>query len=159
MQLFSVLIGTRYELKNLLFVSIALRGAYLLKQYLLALWFGAVVWRCGLALWCSGYHYCTTSFNKAWTQVLRRFKPCSQRFGHSRWWGSLPVVRLEIRLNAFRWSTAPQKQFIFIKVTNCIVFVNNIFSISYLLCVKVVYQLWSVNIFYFTLIWLSEKFS
>ena len=43
MQLFSVLIGTRYELKNLLFVSIALRGAYLLKQYLLALWFGAVV--------------------------------------------------------------------------------------------------------------------
>ena len=146
MQLFSVLIGTRYELKNLLFVSIALRGAYLLKQYL-------------LALWCSGYHYSTTSFIKAWTQVLRRFKPCSQRFGHSRWWGSLPVVRLEIRLNAFRWSTAPQKQFIFIKVTNCIVFVNNIFSISYLLCVKVVYQLWSVNIFYFTLIWLSEKFS
>ena len=43
MQLFSVLIGTRYELKNLLFVSIALRGAYLLKQYLLVLWFGAVV--------------------------------------------------------------------------------------------------------------------
>ena len=21
------------------------------------------------ALWCSGYHYCTTSFNKAWTKV------------------------------------------------------------------------------------------
>ena len=50
MQLFSVLIGTRYELKNLLFVSIALRGAYLLKQYLLALWFGAVVWRCGVVV-------------------------------------------------------------------------------------------------------------
>ena len=38
-----MLIGTRYELKNLLFVSIGLRGAYLLKQYLLALWFGAAM--------------------------------------------------------------------------------------------------------------------
>ena len=28
---------------------------------------------------CSGYHYCTTSFNLAWTQVLRRFKHCSRR--------------------------------------------------------------------------------
>ena len=27
-----------------------------------------------LAPWCSGYHYCKTSFNKAWTQVLHRFK-------------------------------------------------------------------------------------
>ena len=25
---------------------------------------------------CSIYHYCTTSFNRAWTQVLRRFKSC-----------------------------------------------------------------------------------
>ena len=37
--------------------------------------------------WYSGYHYYTTSFNKAWTQVMRRF--C-----------------------AFYWSTVPQKQFI-----------------------------------------------
>ena len=42
--------------------------------------------------WCSGYHYCTTSFSKAWNQVLRRFKPCSRRVGDSRWWGSLTVV-------------------------------------------------------------------
>ena len=42
--------------------------------------------------WCSGYHYCTTSINKAWTQVLRRFIPCSRRVGDSRWWGSLTVV-------------------------------------------------------------------
>ena len=42
--------------------------------------------------WCSGYHYCTTSFNKAWNQVLRRFKPCSRRVGDSRWWGSLTMV-------------------------------------------------------------------
>ena len=43
-------------------------------------------------LWCNGYHYCTTSFNQAWTQVLRRFKPCSRRVGDSRWWGSLTMV-------------------------------------------------------------------
>ena len=30
-------------------------------------------------------HYCTTSFNKARTQVLRRFKSCSRRVGDSRW--------------------------------------------------------------------------
>ena len=41
---------------------------------------------------CSGYHYCTTSFIKARTQALRRFKPCSWRVGDSRWWGSLTMV-------------------------------------------------------------------
>ena len=30
------------------------------------------------ARWCAGYHYRTISFNKAWTQVLRRFKSCSR---------------------------------------------------------------------------------
>ena len=45
-----------------------------------------------MAPWCSGYHYFTTSFNKAWTQVLRRFKFCSWRVGDSRWWESLTVV-------------------------------------------------------------------
>ena len=38
------------------------------------------------------YHYCTTSFNKGWTQVLRRFKSCLWRVGHSQWWGSLTMV-------------------------------------------------------------------
>ena len=42
--------------------------------------------------WCSGYHYCTTSFYKTWTLVLRRFKSCSRRVGDSRWWESLTVV-------------------------------------------------------------------
>ena len=42
--------------------------------------------------WRSGYHYCTTSFSKTWTQVLRRFKSCSWRVGDSRWWGSLTMV-------------------------------------------------------------------
>ena len=32
------------------------------------------------------YHYCTTSFNKVWAQVLRRFKSFSRRVGDSRWW-------------------------------------------------------------------------
>ena len=45
-----------------------------------------------VAPWCSGYHYCTASFNKAWTQILRRFKSCSRCVGDSRWWGSLTVV-------------------------------------------------------------------
>ena len=29
-----------------------------------------------LAPWCNGYLYCTTSFIKAWTQALGRFKSC-----------------------------------------------------------------------------------
>ena len=45
-----------------------------------------------MAPWWSGYHYCTTSFNWVWTQVLRRLKPCSRRVGDSRWWGSLTMV-------------------------------------------------------------------
>ena len=45
-----------------------------------------------VAPWRSGYHCCTASFNQAWTQVLRRFKPCSWRVGDSRWWGSLAMV-------------------------------------------------------------------
>ena len=71
------------------------------------------MWR-HVAPWCSGYHYCTTSLIKAWTQVLRRFNPARSvseiRDGEDLWQWS----RLEIRLNAFRRSTIPQKQFIFI---------------------------------------------
>ena len=43
-------------------------------------------------VWKVSYHYCTTSFNYAWTQVLCRFKPCSRRVGDLRWWGSLTMV-------------------------------------------------------------------
>ena len=42
--------------------------------------------------WCSGYDYCTISFNKAWTQVLHRFKSCSQYVEDSWWWGFLTMV-------------------------------------------------------------------
>ena len=40
----------------------------------------------------SGYHYCTASSNKDWTQVLRRFKSCLGCVRDSRWWGSLRMV-------------------------------------------------------------------
>ena len=43
-------------------------------------------------LWCSGYHYSTTLFNKARTQVLCRFKSCSQCVRDWRWWRSLTMV-------------------------------------------------------------------
>ena len=33
----------------------------------------------------SGHHYFTTSFKKALTQVLHKFKSCSLRLGDSRW--------------------------------------------------------------------------
>ena len=45
-----------------------------------------------MAPWCSGYHYCTISFTKAWTQILRRLKSCSRHVGDSWWWGSLAMV-------------------------------------------------------------------
>ena len=48
-----------------------------------------------------GYQHCTTSFIKAWTQVLRRFKSCSRRVGDSRWWGSLTMVPAENKANTF----------------------------------------------------------
>ena len=35
--------------------------------------------------WCSGYHYCTASFNKDCSQVLRRFKLCLRRVGDLLW--------------------------------------------------------------------------
>ena len=65
-----------------------------------------------VAPWCSGYRYCTNSFNKAWIQVLRRFKFCWPRVEDLRWRESLTVVRLEIRVNTFRRLTIPQEKFI-----------------------------------------------
>ena len=49
------------------------------------MWFNIAPWR-------SGYHYGTTSFNKVWTQILRRLKPCSRRVRDLRWWESLTMV-------------------------------------------------------------------
>ena len=53
-----------------------------------------------VAVWCFGYPYCTTSFNQAWTQVFRRFKPCWRRVRESRWWGSLTMFPAE---NKAKW--------------------------------------------------------
>ena len=66
------------------------------------------------APWRSGYHYCTTSFKKVWTQALRRFKSCSPRVRDSRWWRRdlWQWSWLEIKLNVFCQSTIPQKKII-----------------------------------------------
>ena len=67
-----------------------------------------------VAPWCRGYHYYTTSFNKAWTRFCASSNPAlgvsEIRNGEDLWQWS----RQEIRLNAFRRSTVPQKQFIII---------------------------------------------
>ena len=61
--------------------------------------------------WCSGYQYCTSSFNLTWNQILGRFKLYSWRVGDSQCWGPLTLIWMEIRVNAFRRSTIPQKKF------------------------------------------------
>ena len=69
---------------------------------------------CILASWWVGYQYWTTSFNNAWTQVLCRFKSCSQHaridIGEDLW--QRPLV--EVRLSTVFQSIIPQKQFIII---------------------------------------------
>ena len=49
-------------------------------------------WHLFVAQWCSGYDYCTTSFNKAWTQVLCIFKSYPRCVRDSRLWGSLTMA-------------------------------------------------------------------
>ena len=51
-------------------------------------------------LWCSGYHYCTTTLSEI-------------HDGEVLWQWS----RLQIKLNAFCWPTIPQKQFIIIIIS------------------------------------------
>ena len=61
-----------------------------------------------VAPWCSGYYNCTTSFNYAWTQFLRRFKSCLRCVGDSRWQGSLtkvPVGNKAKRLSSVNHTT------------------------------------------------------
>ena len=40
----------------------------------------------------SGYHSCTTSFSKAWTQVLCRLKPCLWRVRDLQWSEPLTII-------------------------------------------------------------------
>ena len=65
---------------------------------LLDSWYGVLIL---VTLWCSGYHYCTTPFSKASTQVLHRFISCSWCVGDSRWWGSLTLVPTGNRAKRF----------------------------------------------------------
>ena len=57
-----------------------IQNVYIQNVYLL--------WRRGVVLITAA----PASFNKVWTQVLRRFKSYSRRVGDSRWWGYLSVV-------------------------------------------------------------------
>ena len=82
-----------------------------------------------VAPWCSGCHYCPTSFNKARTQVLRRFKPCSRSVGVWQWWESLTMVPAEIRLNMFCRSAIPQKQLIIIIIIIIIIIRKELLSL------------------------------
>ena len=71
---------------------------------------------------CSSYHYCTTSFNKAWTRGVSDISDDEDLW---RW------SRLEIRLNVFRHSTIPQTQFIIIINTAWNVFKYGVISGPY----------------------------
>ena len=60
-----------------------------------------------LMLWCSGYHYCKSSFSKVWTLFPRRFKASSR---HARF----VMVKvsengswMEIRCECFKWQLKP----------------------------------------------------
>ena len=67
-----------------------------------------------VAPWCSGYHYCTNSFNKAWAQVLRRFKSCTRCVRDSRWWGSLTMVPARNKAKRLPLVNQTTKKFIII---------------------------------------------
>ena len=44
--------------------------------------------------WRRGCYYYSSSYNKAWSQILRRFKSCSRVVGGLWWWESLNMVLL-----------------------------------------------------------------
>ena len=74
----------------------------------------SLCWFSNVSPWCSGYHCCTTSFNKAWIRFCAGSYPARGvseiRYGEDL----LQCSRLEIRLNNFRRSSIRQKQFIII---------------------------------------------
>ena len=56
--------------------------------------------RCGLVVpWCNTYHCWTIPFNKAWTQVLHRFKFCMLCVRDPQWWGSLAMILAGYKAN------------------------------------------------------------
>ena len=86
------LICKSYQQKVNLFLHLKIYKKWLIKNHRRTpnkstsiFWFK---WR----WWCSGYHYNTFSFNKAWIQALHSFKSCLRQVGESRWWDSLEMV-------------------------------------------------------------------
>ena len=59
---------------------------------------------------CSGLHYFTTSFNRVWIEVLRRFKSCSWCVGGLSWW-ELPANAPDVRDAADVCITSARKLF------------------------------------------------
>ena len=53
-------------------------------------------------LWRTGYHYFINLFNKAWTQILCKFKSWSRRVRDLRWWESLAMVPARLTLHKKR---------------------------------------------------------
>ena len=103
-----------------------------------------------VAPWCSGYHHCTTSFNKAWTQLLRRFKTCSQCAGNLRWWESLAIVPAGNKVKRLSQPSIPQKQFIIIMkylgLLSLAIFAN-FFYLPEAYHLVVFIKLWDDNVF------------
>ena len=69
------------------------------------------------APWCSGYHYCKTSFNKVWTLVQHSFISSTK----CRRWECLTMVPPGKRLNAVRRLHTSQKQLIIININIIII--------------------------------------
>ena len=119
MEILRIFLGEKVPIKYYLIKYLVLQNTQNMMGINVDLfqWFINLLVKClqeeEVAPWCSGYHYCTTSFNKTSTQVLRRFPARGVLeiwVGEDLWQWS----RLEMRLNAFRLSTIPQKQFIII---------------------------------------------
>ena len=77
--------------------------------------------------WSSGYHYCTASFNKIWTEVLRRFKLCSRCVRGLGWWE--PPTMVPPRNKAWHLSSVTHS-INFIYKTYLLFASYNLFSIS-----------------------------
>lgn len=56
---------------------------------------------------CNGLHYFTTSFNRVWIEVLRRFKSCSWCVGGLSWW-ELPANAPDVRCRRCLYYVSPQ---------------------------------------------------
>ena len=80
------LIYPRFFFLSLIWLNVKHFPCFKLSLYVL------LIWTLAPSPWCSGYHYGTTSFNKAWTDILCRLKSCSRHARDFRWWESLTVV-------------------------------------------------------------------